>query len=85
MKGSKLYENHYEKADHAKIAQLVAEIKQKWIVSYDNVRPIRKQYSQYEKESFGLNYTAQDRYVGKEVMIFCPQLVTPILFKHGEG
>lgn len=77
QKGCELYENHYQRDDHAEIAALVAKIKQKWIVSYDNVRPIRRLYSQYEKEGFGLHYTAQDRYIGKEVMIFCPDLVTP--------
>ncbi|SRR5579862_7853714 len=76
-KGSELYENHYKPGDHAAIAVLVAKIKQKWIVSYDNVRPIRKLYQQFEQEPFGLRYSAQDRYDGKEVMIFSRDLKTP--------
>lgn len=85
VKGSELYENHYEKADHTEIAELVGKIKQKWIVSYDNVRPIRQLYAQFEKESFGLRYSAQERYAGKEVMIFCPDLVTPYSIKPWRG
>jgi DNA adenine methylase len=77
-KGSELYENHYQSKDHAVIAALVAKIKQKWMVSYDNVRPIRKLYSGFEQEAFGLRYSAQDRYRGKEVMISCQGLITPM-------
>jgi DNA adenine methylase len=55
----------------------ISSAKQKWIVSYDNVRPVRQLYHRYEKEGFGLRYSAQDRYAGKEVMIFCSDLVTP--------
>jgi DNA adenine methylase len=76
-KGSELYENHYKPEDHAAIAALVPKIKQKWLVSYDNVRAIRKLYTQFEKESFALRYSAQERFAGSEVMIFCPGLVVP--------
>jgi DNA adenine methylase len=77
-KGSKLYENHYQHKDHAAIAALVAKIKQKWIVSYDNVRAIRKLYAGFEQETFGLRYSVHDRYRGSEVMISCPGLETPM-------
>jgi DNA adenine methylase len=77
VKGSELYENHYKPADHAAIAGLVSKIKQRWIVSYDNVPAIRKLYAGYDRETFGLRYSAQDRYDGKEIMVFCPGLETP--------
>jgi DNA adenine methylase len=77
-KGSELYENHYQRKDHAVIAALVAKIKQKWIVSYDNVRAIRKLYAGFEQETFGLRYSVHDRYRGREVMISCPGLKTPM-------
>jgi DNA adenine methylase len=77
MKGSELYENHYKPDDHTEIAGLVAKIKQRWIVSYDNVPAIRKLYSGYERETFGLRYSALERYAGQEIMIFCPGLETP--------
>jgi DNA adenine methylase len=75
--GSKLYENHYEHKDHKAIARLIAGIRQHWIVSYDNVEPIRKLYSAFRRQTFGLRYSAQERYEGTEVMVFCKSLKIP--------
>lgn len=77
VKGKKLYENHYEHADHERLSKLMPRIKQKWIVSYDDARPIRKFYAGYEKQTFGLQYTAQARYRATEIMVFCPDLNRP--------
>jgi len=84
-KGSKLYENHYQRQDHAIIAELVAKIRQKWIVSYDNVAAIRRLYGGYEQETFGLRYSAYNRYKGREVMISCPGLETPMSVRPWRG
>ena len=72
-----MYEDHYQRDDHKKLASLVASIKQKWIVTYDNVPTIKRLYSGYEKQVFGMNYSAQEAYAGTEVMIFCPNLKRP--------
>jgi DNA adenine methylase len=77
VQGRFLYEDHYQPDDHANLARLVSSIKQKWIVSYDNVAPIKQLYSGYRREIFGLRYSAQHRYAGTEVMIFCPNLKRP--------
>lgn len=77
LKGSELYENHYQHKDHAKVASLVGSIKQRWIVSYDNAPPIRELYANFRQQVFGLRYSAQSRYVGSEVMIFCGDLKSP--------
>jgi DNA adenine methylase len=76
-KGQKLYENNYNHADHAALAALVAKIKQRWIVSYDDAAPIRQFYSAFRQQSFGLNYSAQARYKGSEIMVFCDRLKMP--------
>ncbi|MGF1630623.1 MAG: DNA adenine methylase [Kiloniellaceae bacterium] len=76
-KGQKLYENHYQHGDHAKIALLVGAIRQKWIVSYDNSPALCKLYSRYRRQTFDLLYSAQTHYTGDEVMIFCDDLKTP--------
>jgi DNA adenine methylase len=76
-KGRFLYEDHYQSDDHKNLALLVRSIKQKWIVTYDNVRTIRRLYSGYDKQTFGLQYSAQDRYAGSEVMVFCSDLRRP--------
>jgi DNA adenine methylase len=77
VKGGQLYENHYQAGDHAVIAELVKGLRQKWIVTYDNVDPIRELYSGFRQQTFSLHYSAQDRYRGTEVMIFCPDLKSP--------
>jgi DNA adenine methylase len=76
-KGKKLYQNHYKHGDHAAIAGLVQDIRQKWIVSYDNAEPIRELYSGYECETFGLSWSARSRYEGSEIMVFGPDIIRP--------
>ncbi len=78
VKGKGLYEDHYQHADHAAVAQRVATLKQHWLVSYDNVPEIRKLYSNYRCRTFGLRYSAQERYEGAEVMFFSDNLKVPL-------
>lgn len=75
--GSKLYQNSYVHEDHANIADQVSEIPQPWIVSYDNVEPIRQFYSAYRQQTFGLRYSAQRVYEGVEVMVYGDGLKIP--------
>lgn len=77
IKGQKLYQNFYEHSDHYKISQAITKIKQYWVVTYDNVEPIRKLYSNFKIIDFTLSYTAQRRYDGKEVLIIDPKLELP--------
>jgi len=78
VKGQGLYQNHYMHDDHANIANLVRNcIKQKWIVSYDNHPAIRELYAGLRQEEFGLHYSANNRFTGREVMIFRDGLKTP--------
>jgi DNA adenine methylase len=48
-----------------------------WIVSYDNAEEICAMYHMSQALSYGLNYTAQRRYVGNEVMFFKQNLIVP--------
>lgn len=75
--GSRLYRNTYKHADHAKIAALVGSIRQPWIVSYDNADAVRELYASYRQQVFGLGYSANSVYEGKEVMVFCDDLTVP--------
>jgi DNA adenine methylase len=74
---SRLYRNTYKHDDHAKIAELVRSIRRPWIVSYDNAEPISALYSGYHQQTFGLGYSANTRYEGTEIMIFCDALTVP--------
>ena len=78
LQGRELYENHYKEKDHAEVAKLVGKrIKQHWVVSYDNTPAIKKLYSDFRKKSYGINYSAQNHYKGRELMFFSDKLQLP--------
>lgn len=79
VKGRGLYRNFYEHDDHVAIAQTLQSqsFARPWVVSYDNTDEIREMYQLSQGLSYGLNYTAQKRYVGSEVMFFSQQLGVP--------
>jgi DNA adenine methylase len=77
-KGQKLYENHYGRKEHAEIAGLVStKIRQPWIVSYDAALEILELYKQHLSLQYHINYSAQDRYAGAEVIFFSRHLKVP--------
>lgn len=77
VKGSGLYRNYYEHADHVKIKETVSGLKKQWLVSYDNVPEIRNIYHQFGQIDYELSYTAQDKKKGSEVMIYPNSLTIP--------
>jgi DNA adenine methylase len=76
VKGKGLYRNYYEHDDHVAIARTIQRKKFKypWVVSYDNTDEICTMYQLSQSLTYGLNYTAQRRYVGSEVMFFSADL-----------
>lgn len=78
--GKGLYQNFFEHNDHCRLYQSVVNIQQPWIVTYDDVPEINSIYTDYEPESFGLTYTAQEKKKGSEVIIHNP-LLTKSSFK----
>lgn len=79
--GRELYYDYYKPQDHADLARFVeAKMKNKfWIVSYDNVAPIKKLYSGFRSVVYNVGYTAREMRTGKEIMFFSPMLDTPNL------
>lgn len=79
VKGAGLYRNFYKHDDHAQIARLLgsSRFRRAWIVSYDNAEEIRAMYSYARSFTYELNYTAQQRYIGSEVMFFSERLMPP--------
>jgi len=79
VKGRGLYRNYYEHEDHLAIAKRLqsSQFKRPWVVSYDNATEIQQMYQLSQGLSYGLNYTAQKRYVGNEVMFFSSTLSIP--------
>lgn len=78
VKGGDLYEHSYEHDDHVRVAQLVTQVPQPWLVSYDAAPEIVKIYSGETARTYGLRYSASARVNGSEVMFSSPALVMPI-------
>lgn len=79
VKGKGLYRNFYKHEDHVAIANTIRgeDFKLPWVVSYDNTPEICAIYEGSRALAYSLNYTAQKRYHGDEVMFFPEDLVVP--------
>lgn len=79
VKGQGLYRNFYDHKDHEEIAAVLQhkQFGRPWVVSYDNVDQIKQMYRLSRCLTYGLNYTAQKRYVGSEIMFFSGDLQAP--------
>lgn len=77
IKGKALYKNSYTHEDHKEISELVPNLKQYWIVTYDNVEPIKELYSQYTPLEYKLNYSVNKKHKGKEILVADPRLKLP--------
>lgn len=81
FKGAGLYRNFYRHEDHARIARLLGSdrFRRPWVVSYDNADEIKEMYAYATPYAYGLNYTAQRRYTGSEVMFFSKRIAVPLM------
>lgn len=73
-KGSGLYTNFYKPDDHASLASKVSKIKRKWMVTYDDVDEIRNLYSNFPMYTKNLQYSAQEKRIGVELLIASKEL-----------
>jgi DNA adenine methylase len=80
-RGRQLYYDYYNAGDHEQLADFIAtEMPNRfWIVSYDNVAPIKALYSDFRRVVYNVGYSARESRIGKEVMFFSPMLNTPEL------
>ncbi|MFH1194586.1 MAG: DNA adenine methylase [bacterium] len=89
IKGSSLYMNYYKKDDHLAVCDKIKEITNvHWIVSYDNVKEIKKLFSTYRSKEYTFKHTAHSSKIGKEILFFSndlritnPQSYNPINYK----
>lgn len=79
VKGQGLYRNFYKHDDHLQIAEALqfSGFSFPWVVSYDNATEICDMYRFSKRLEYNLNYTAQKRYIGNEVMFFSSNLIVP--------
>ncbi|SOC90618.1 DNA adenine methylase [Rhizobium sp. AN5] len=80
-KGRELYYDFYNNDDHVAVADYMqsAIVDQQWIVSYDNVEPIRNMYSGRRRSTYSIGYSARGNRQGSEVMFYCDSLKAPPL------
>jgi len=77
-KASGLYLNFYHKDDHARLANVIQNtVSRKWILSYDSAEQIVALYNQRRLFTYDLQYNASKVYKGKEVFVFCDDLILP--------
>jgi DNA adenine methylase len=69
QKGADLYMNFYSKKDHKRLSSKVHQLRNKWIVSYDNHEFILNLYAEKRKLVHKLSQSASNR-VGDEIFIF---------------
>lgn len=81
VKGKDLYYNYYNHLDHEQIAACVEGrlSTHNWIVSYDNVQPIRDMYFGCQRAIYGIGYSARAARKGSEIMFFSETLYVPPL------
>lgn len=79
--GRELYYDYYQAGDHAELAAFIRAnmADRAWIVSYDNVTPIKELYEGARNIVYNVGYSARTSRVGKEVMFFSPKLAIPDL------
>lgn len=92
QKGRMLYFDAYCPDDHSAVAELLAELDgPKWVVSYDDVEPIRNLYTFAPRLiQYTIGYSARSRTQGREVMFFSkgmavPELVPPLRLHSNAG
>ncbi len=81
QKGKDLYLDYYSHKDHEQVASTVTKKirRQKWMVSYDDAKPIRQIYANYRHLAYRICYSARETRTGQEVIFFCDDLHIPPL------
>ncbi len=76
-KGSSLYTSFYKRADHELVADRILELEMPWILTYDHCDEIHDLYTDRRQFQFSLNYSAQTKRVGSELLIASKGLRIP--------
>jgi DNA adenine methylase len=80
-KGSSLYMSFYKRKDHETVADRILKLKSPWILTYDYCDEIHDLYTARRQFHFSLNYSAQTKRVGSELLIASKGLRMPDEFR----
>jgi len=76
-KGAELYTSAFKIDDHESLRDQLLSLKSPWILTYDNVPEIRALYKARRQFAFDINYSAQIKRVGKELLVSAKGLRLP--------
>jgi DNA adenine methylase len=76
-KGSSLYTSFYKRKDHEKVADRILKLKSPWILTYDYCEEIHQLYTARRQFQYTLNYSAQVKRLGTELLIASKGLRIP--------
>jgi DNA adenine methylase len=80
-KGSRLYTSFYKRKDHEKVADRILKLTSPWILTYDYCEEIHDLYVARRQYQFSLNYSAQIKRLGTELLIASKGLRIPDDFR----
>jgi DNA adenine methylase len=75
--GKALYLNAYDPGDHEKVQAAVKRLRSPWMISYDDVGPVRRLYTGFRSRRITLLHTARSTHTGREIMFFSHKLRIP--------
>ncbi len=81
-KGQELYVNFYQRDDHSKLARAIKKLRRRWMLTYDDTKEIRHLYRDLPAYQASLNYSAQIKRVGSELLVLDPKIVAPTSLKN---
>lgn len=78
VKGKRaLYANYYSDGDHKRVSRVIKALKSRWLLTYDNVEEIRDIYRGESSCEYGISYTVQEKYIGKEILFYSSSVNMP--------
>lgn len=77
-KGAQLYLNGFDHEQHQALAAYLSRRRRfRWVMTYDNVKPIRELYRDFASVGFDLSYSAFEYRAGRELLIYPEETAIP--------